>query len=447
MLKGRPERPEVREAWERAIAESGVTRLLFAQAHSDLVQPDPYVLSRAEVQKFLEGLRSQRLERSVLAALHFLLQKDLAPFLTNDLDELLRSSSRVSNPRPRIARGGVRGKLDARRTVELRSSGRLDEASFAVRVPEADQDTPENRLLKHLLRRVSESFRLLSRVSGSGDLLTEMEDARRAAEAALHGTYLSGVDDVARVTTMMTQRVTGRRLHRGYETAAALATRWDVMNSGSRATTLIRLLRSGWLTPVDDNDLFELYVLIRTIQILVTELGFQVRNHGLVRRGRGAVAHLVHTNLSGDESTATVYFDQTVDRFRKAAISRFPKLVRRYEGITGRARRPDIAVVLHPSGGGAHTVLVEAKRSSDESYVRQSIYKMFAYLHDFDALWTSGTPNAAKGVLVFPQPFPVRPNHPGDTDLIIASGADTERLASALRSALPGLGPSIGGDE
>jgi hypothetical protein len=427
----------LREAWERAIVDSGVTRFLYATTNTEMRRPSAGLLAKEEVKAFLGSLRSKRHDRALLAALYFLLQDDLESFLRDELSELLRSSSRVSSARPRIARGGVRGKLDAQRTVELQASGRLDHASFAVRVPEADLDTPENRLLKLLLAGIADAFRRVARVAGSGTLLDHLEEGRRAVEAALSGPYLSGVADARRVTPVMTHRAVERRLHRGYHTAAALAKTWQSMNSGPRSATLIRLVASGWLAPLDDNDLFELYVLVQTIQILVNQMGFRAQDYGLIRRGRGAVAHLVHTNNAGEESTATVYFDQTVDSVARAVVSRFPTLVRRYEGITGRSRRPDVAVVLRSPGGATHTLLIEAKRSSDEGYVRQSIYKMFAYLHDFAALWRDRTVDAPKLVLVFPNDFPFKSGQTADPDLIIASGGDPRRLEDALRSALP----------
>ena len=133
----------------------------------------------------------------------------------------------------------------------------------------------------------------------------------------------------------------------------------------------------NWLEPVNDDDLFELYVLVLVLDIIAEELNFGTpTEYGLLTTGRRHVAL-----FEKDNSTLSVYFDQS-----PAAIlgnpSAYGTVLRSYTGVSGSERRPDLMLVL-TQGNERREIIVEAKRTSDGPYTSDSIYKVFGYLHDF----------------------------------------------------------------
>jgi hypothetical protein len=70
---------------------------------------------------------------------------------------------------------------------------------------------------------------------------------------------------------------------------------------------------------------------------------------------------------------------------------RYRPIVKQYLlGVTGNERRPDIIVRFEPASGEPPTcVFVEVKKSTDGGYISDSVYKAFAYLHDFQDLWSN----------------------------------------------------------
>jgi hypothetical protein len=189
------------------------------------------------------------------------------------------------------------------------------------------------------------------------------------------------------------------------------------------------LLAVGWLEPVSDDDLFELYALTLVLDVLSNELSFgEPTEYGLVTAGRSHIAGFDH-----EAGNLRVLFDQNPSRFASIP-TKYRPLVKSHTGVTGTARRPDISIIFDRADGDSRRVLVEIKRTANERYVSDSIYKLFGYLFDFAALWHPEHPNP-RSVLLIPEG--VRMNSGSSYgEATIVSGNDRPALEAALRSAL-----------
>lgn len=184
----------------------------------------------------------------------------------------------------------------------------------------------------------------------------------------------------------------------------------------------------NWLEPVNDDDLFELYVLVLTLDLLSDELGFgEPVEYGLVTSRRGHVAL-----FEDDHQKARVYFDQT-----PAAVLGIPTEYRQvfaqHRGISGGERRPDILVVAEREGE-TRLVLIEMKKTVDGRYISDSVYKVFAYLYDFRD--TAGAGRTVKAVLVVPGGVSAAPGASAGQTVFVASGDDRAGMAQAMKDAL-----------
>jgi hypothetical protein len=188
------------------------------------------------------------------------------------------------------------------------------------------------------------------------------------------------------------------------------------------------LLAVNWLEPVSDDDLFELYVLVLTIDLLSNELGFgEPVEYGLVTSRRGHIAL-----FEREEFRLRVFFDQT-----PAAVlgisTEYGDVLAQHRGIAGGERRPDILIVAEHDGK-TRLVLVEMKKTADGRYIGDSVYKVFGYLHDFRDV--VGSERTVKSLLVIPSGVSASPHASAKRNLFVVSGDDRAGMAQAMKDAL-----------
>ena len=186
------------------------------------------------------------------------------------------------------------------------------------------------------------------------------------------------------------------------------------------------LLAVGWLEPVSDDDLFELYCLVLVLDIISDELGLgQPLESGLLLRGRSHVAA-----FESSAGRIEVFFDQSPAMVMNI-ISRYSVVRKAHRGLTGTERRPDILVTFKPFDGSPVTnLLIEIKKSADGQYISDSVYKAFGYLHDFASLWKTTTLNP-KLILMIPSGVWPKQDE-ALTEIAMISSDDRQSLAAIL---------------
>jgi hypothetical protein len=221
------------------------------------------------------------------------------------------------------------------------------------------------------------------------------------------------------------------RRHRNprYRRLASLQNEFDAALLEEKWSAVLRLLEKNWLEPLHLDDLFELYVLVLVLVVLEKDLGLGPPKPGLIRRGRKQVAKF---EPPGQGIRVDVYFDQS-PASQLGCSSEYAAVVGSYKGLRPGKHRPDVTLRIHPAGAPARTLLVEAKKTEDDRYQRDSVYKVLAYLRDFKELWQGLPGQRPKGALVFPASAGVEPTR-DDTalDLVLAGGT-RERIRQILQ--------------
>jgi hypothetical protein len=219
-----------------------------------------------------------------------------------------------------------------------------------------------------------------------------------------------------------------RRRGLGYKHAAVLESRLTEVKRSS-FSALVGLAQDQWLDPANDDDLFELYVLVKVLVELEEGLGFDVvRHYGLIRKDRDAVAEVEDR----DGRRIVVYADQGMQALVKD--SEYVAVLREYEEFRDAShRRPDLVLRLR-DGAIDRIILLEMKRSDDTRYLRNGLYKVLGYLRDFKELW-AGHPGKPKAILIVPGK--VRPLvKMTDLDAAIAGSEESEWLRELIRAGL-----------
>ena len=359
---------------------------------------------RSEVQEampkslhaFLQQL-SSRTDKALLLRLFYLSQPEIALFFKNSLEDLVRSASRSTVVRQNIERGIIHGKVNWSKTLISRLSNRLDENSFITNQPLSSFDIPENRLLKLFLTTISESVKGVRRKLGRGEIEKELTILEKRADEFLKQAWIQPVQIEPKVTPLMRDRA-HRSRNNLYSIVEQFQSESEELFMENKAATIIRLLRHGWLEPIDDNDLFEVYVLVRVLESLKGDLSFgEPQKVSLIKKDRNEIAHF---NRS-DGFCADVYYDQSPISILGVS-SEYINVVKRYSNIVGSAHRPDIIVRLHVPDGYDKHILVECKKTDSNDYQSVSIYKGFGYLQDFSEIWEKVPSQKPKVIVVFP---------------------------------------------
>ncbi len=418
-----------RGEWIDRIRGSLAGRHSYLRGHSKFV-PDA-LPDAARLDDFILSLTHRVEDRKLLFALYFLSQPELEQFLETDLPALLKVASNKTFLTRVERRGGGRGHVDWPMTMRLRLTSRQDPSFLVARATNRTFATPENELLKFVLRSTTELFDFaLGRLS-AGAMHSKLTHLRECARALGKHQYLRNLPSPLAPTQLMKVRARRNR-DRRYGYAAKLAAQLEEIFVIATWSSALRLIESGYLAPVSDDDLFELFVLVQLLDVLETRLGFgQPVFRGPIVGGRDAIATFEHP---ADGSSVEVYFDQSPSGFAQCE-SEYMRVVKGY-GIGSTPRRPDISL-RHTSAGITTTLFLEMKMSSDLGYGRSSVYKGLGYLRDFEPLWKVGADTRPKIAIVFPSiRSPLSALDEAKEDVWLLSADDLNRLSYAVAAFL-----------
>jgi hypothetical protein len=421
-----------REQWANFICSPAhAGRYLYASgdaAHATAAKPH-----KARVDQFLKRLARKQPDVRYLARLYYLTQPRVSTFFRDMLPDLVRSISHSSVGKVELSRRGARGKINWQQTLRARASGRGDAATLVVRRAVKSSDIPINRLLKLYLHDVSAAVAGVAGAVGRGALSREVEEVRRHADLAFNNPYISGVTLESRATATMRQAARRNR-NRRYGELARLQAEFDATVNRNRWESILLLLLRGWIEPVSDDDLFELYILVMVLDVLEIEAGYgQPFQYGLIKSKRKEVARF---RRAIDGAEVDVYFDQSPKTIL-GTPSEYMNIINQYDRFGGNPHRPDILLRFRLPSGTVRHLIIEVKQTNDPKYMRESIYKTLAYLKDFADLWSGAATQHPKTILAFSEAMS-RKRAATDTgrDLVIIAPGERARLASLLEAAI-----------
>ena len=353
-------------------------------------------------------------------------------FCLRQLPALLDSLANEKAGKESIVGPALRGNTRWDLTILARLSGRLNHAQFITRLPVRSFELPENALVRWLVDELVQTVSWTEMRIGSNALPLAMAGIRGACEEALRHPWFRDISAPQLLDVHMRNAAQRQRLP-AYRKAAILAAqrqRYRDRDRYARWASLLDLLSANWLAPIADDDLFELYALILTLDIFENELGLGAPHQfGLAAPGRSHVAL-----FERGTSRVRVFFDQS-PHSTFGIPSYQLQILGAHLGIRGIPRRPDV-VIIHEAPEGDRFVFIEVKKTADSSYISDSVYKALGYISDFRAIW-SKSPSNPKIIVIFPEDISPR----ADTDLsqqeiVLVSSLDRANISASLRFAL-----------
>jgi hypothetical protein len=386
-------------------------------------------IDTAELQAFLDRVGSSQ-DVQVLADVVDLLRPEYLDFIDNDLARVLDHLSNEMVRVEEVVGPALRGNPRWDRTILGRMNYSLPVGKYFTRTAHRSFDLPENLLLRWLVDHLANTIRDISRRTGLDALHPQLRLIASRCEEALRHHWMSDVPGTALLTPQMVTAAERNRRPE-YRRAASLARTRNGLSSRDRDFrwhAILMLLAVGWLEPICDDDLFELYVLVLVLDVLSDDLALgNPVEYGLLLRERRYVAAFESVN-----GTIRVFFDQS-PATALGIPGRYTAVHDAHLGILGAERRPDILVEFDPIDRTMEAVrtIIEVKKTTDGRYLNDSVYKAFGYLYDFQDLWSATGP-IPKIILVVPEGVSSREGVPVP-DVMITSASDRVALARGLR--------------
>ena len=386
-------------------------------------------IDRTALQDFLDRIDDDR-ATELLAQFLDLTMGGYLSFVETTLHPLLDALSSEKLGELVTVGPGPRGAVQWGRTVVARRTGGLAPGRYVSKLPHRSFDLPINRVLAWLVADLSSAMTIIKRAVRSQHLSPALERMDVLLQEASGHHWLAAIEPSPNVEIdiSLARIDLGKR---AYAEVLRLARRRQKLadrNLDQRWQQVLDLLAVGWLEPLDDDDLFELYALVLTMDVLENDLdlGAPVAVD-LVRPGRREVARFA----AGDRSVS-VYFDQSYSAIT-GSKGRYPVLTSGAPLISSHPRRPDITVTVSDENGIQNTILIEVKNTLDANYVSASIYRCYGYIHDFTpaGLFSSEGPAC---VLMVNGAIGAGPML--SDELVVIDGTMREALAQALRAAL-----------
>ncbi|MEY9748825.1 hypothetical protein ABIF65_008199 [Bradyrhizobium japonicum] len=315
-------------------------------------------------------------EFDTLRRLNFVLCAETAEFLHEHVPHFVRHAPSTTQHMVEDRSGPPRGRIDWLRTYARRTQAGSDPTRFVTRSIERSSDTTAARLFSFLLARIAENGEWLDKRPlpevARTQVLNAIDIARRNA-ASLRG---RGVRAANRVTS---REVGPLRKSRRSDVLAAVRLFDLYVNVVELANeNLLRnLLRERQMAPEDLDDLFEVWALLVLVEVHLQN-GWELREALLI--GGDASPKRPKFTLANDDAVAELFYQTVPTEMGKS--SAYKSIFNEYD-LDASMRRPDVTVRVTWPDRQVQRFIVEVKRTRDQSYILDSVYKTLGYLSDF----------------------------------------------------------------
>ena len=164
-----------------------------------------------------------------------------------------------------------------------------------------------------------------------------------------------------------------RHRNQSYDQVAGCYELYEKLFISNDQEVLRQLVESQIFEPLNNDKLFEIYVLIKILNLLEKypgELEF-----GLLRPGTNYTARYISNNLE-----ICIFYQKMPSRFFDCSKN---KEIFEFYDPNVSLRRPDIMLKFKREDETFYRI-VEVKRTNDRGYIVDSVYKVLGYLNDFE---------------------------------------------------------------
>ena len=327
----------------------------------------------------IKGLGKNEID--LLKMIHFLLSEEVAVFIETS-KRLVRNLSHSTMNHDIISRGMIRGSIDWCQTYEERSKEGFKNGSiFACKTTNKIYDLPENQLFKFLISRIISRTRNSSIGDKAPLKLEESEKdiwhndiikIRRTALKIRKNSRMRDISDVDHIKPKTVRKAFKNKNNQYKSVVDCYLLYRKIFLDDDNLENLMDLINKQILEPMNDNKLYEIYLLFK----LIDALPHDNLKLNLLRPESGFIAQSFSNN-----KIIRLYYQKLPEGFgeksKRVAISSS------YSDFGIGAGEPDIIVEICENNSRRFR-LIEIKNSSRNDTLKRGLNEVYAYLKEYE---------------------------------------------------------------
>ena len=312
-----------------------------------------------------------------LKKLHFLISSEVKSFI-KILPFLVRNLSHSTNKEEIETHGNIIGQINWNQTFKNRmKTGLKDKSIFVCNTNKKLYDLPENQLLKYMLNKINKFIK---------DINITYDELYKE-EVINYNEYLNNIHIITHKATknpnlknvILPKHITTKTITKTikshnnlYEDLVNIYKLYEKLFITNDETILSELLNKQVLKPNNNDTLYEVYILFKIIEKIDKE-NIQLK---LLKAGND---YVIHSKFNDKE--INIYYQHLPEAFKNNNIQKLQP----YYNIELYNKRPDIIIEYIKNNKKTYKI-IEIKRTEDSGYIRDSIYKVFGYLKDYEKI-------------------------------------------------------------
>ena len=256
-------------------------------------------------------------------------------------------------------------------------TGLKDKSLFVCNTNKKLYDLPENQLLKYLLNKINKFIKDIN-ISYNENLKEDIinyhdyiSNIHIITSKTIKNVHLKEVELLGHITTKTIIK-TIKSHNNLYESVVKVYDLYEKLFILNDEKVLLDLLNKQVLTPNNMDTLYEIYILFKIVEKIEND-SLQM---AVLKSGND---YTVHSEFEDKE--VNIYYQHLPEMFQNNNL----KKLRPFYNLQLTNKRPDIIVEYLKNDIKTYKI-IEIKRTQDPNYIRDSIYKVFGYLKDYEKI-------------------------------------------------------------
>lgn len=339
---------------------------------------DLYLFNKATINLKNEVKNIFNIEKhdfNYLKSIHFLMSPEVKDFI-EVLPQLMKNLSHSTNKHERVYKGTIQGNVNWNKTYKKRySQGFNDKSLFVCNSNSKLYDLEENQLLKFVLEILIKKYNIVKFKDKNWQ--SSFYKDNLLVKTVLSNIYFQNITSLTHITPKILRKVSNPR-NTFYKYVVQVYKLYHKIFIVENTQELIKLISNQILEPIDNNDLYELYVFFRLVSRLPHDDKLKL---GLLRKGNDYAASY------NDE--IFIHYQNIPQDFKNNSL--YKDILSNYN-LNGTLKRPDVIIEFKQNNESYYRI-VEVKRATNENnYIYDSIYKVIAYYKDFYVKYVDNIP-------------------------------------------------------
>lgn len=317
-----------------------------------------------------------------LKTMHFILSRPVRELISS-LHIIVRNLSHTTNCEHEESENHIKGAIDWGLTYKHRlSKGYANHTIFVCNTTSKFYDLEENQLLKFILKKIIYLSKKYLKFINFNDFNIEKFDKDNLwyekviymisiVEKYINKVYFDEISNISTVNYKHKRKCIKNRNHH-YHLVVQAYQIYESLFIKNDEEILKEMINSRVIKSINPDKALELYVFFNLIKASKIDL------NSLLYSGNDYFPQ----GLLDDGTFIKIYYQKTPNQLKK--VSKYLKILDNYD-INKNVRSPDI-IIEFEKDNEIDFRIIEVKNPGKKGYIRDSLYKVMGYYHDFEKI-------------------------------------------------------------